>query len=134
MVAYSFKKRFVPLIESGAKAQTIRGTRARHARVGEPVQLFFGMRTKQCRKIIPDPVCTFVGKIKIDFMISQIGIWGPVVGETTSLTLLFGPALDPFAQADGFEDWADMRFFWRKEYGASVLFQGTLIKWEPRHG
>ena len=38
MVAYSFKQQFAPAILSGAKCQTIRADRKRHAREGEAVQ------------------------------------------------------------------------------------------------
>ena len=60
MVAYGFKKYFVPQIEDGSKTHTIRGQRRRHAHVDEPIQLYQGMRTKYCRKIIADPVCIAV--------------------------------------------------------------------------
>ena len=69
MVAYSFKKRFVPKIEDRSKSQTIRSERTgrtRHARPGERIQLYFGMRTKHCFKIIDDPVCKRVESITID--------------------------------------------------------------------
>ena len=52
MVAYSLKPRFIPPILSGAKRQTIRAiSRRRHAIPGETLQLYTGMRTKQCRLI-----------------------------------------------------------------------------------
>ncbi len=59
MVAYSFKQRFLDPIVSGTKTQTIRGNgKRRHARVGDSLQLYCGMRTKACMKIIADPICT----------------------------------------------------------------------------
>ena len=51
MVAYSFKKQFGPPILAGTKAQTIRADRKRHVRSGELVQLYTGMRTRQCRRL-----------------------------------------------------------------------------------
>ncbi len=67
MVAYSFDRRFVPAIVSGAKRQTIRAHRARHARPGETLQLYTGMRTRQCRKIVErDPVCTRIDEVLFD--------------------------------------------------------------------
>ena len=67
MVAYSFKRLFVPAIEAGTKRQTIRGPRKRHARVGEPVQLYQGMRTSHCRRIlVPDPICTAVRHVALE--------------------------------------------------------------------
>lgn len=53
MAAYNFKSQFVPKIESGEKTQTVRRIGKRvHAKPGQPVQLYTGMRTKKCRKII----------------------------------------------------------------------------------
>jgi hypothetical protein len=64
MVAYSFQKQFVPAIISGKKRQTIRAFgKRRHAYVGEPIQLYVGMRTKQCAKIIPDQICNFRNRV-----------------------------------------------------------------------
>ena len=61
MVAYNFKPQFVPLIETGAKQQTIRSPRKRHTQPGEAMQLYTGMRTKACRKLVtPDPLCISV--------------------------------------------------------------------------
>ena len=66
MVAYSFKKLFVPAIEAGRKRHTIRAERKRHARPGEAVQLYYAMRTRQCRKILdPDPICSNVQTISL---------------------------------------------------------------------
>lgn len=57
MVAYSFKSGFVPAIRARTKRQTIRLPRPRHARPGEMLQTYCGMRTKSCFRIIPDPRC-----------------------------------------------------------------------------
>ena len=52
MVAYSFNSRFEVAIREGWKTQTIRAGRKRHARPGEMLQLFCGMRTAHCRKAL----------------------------------------------------------------------------------
>ncbi|MGY0779836.1 S49 family peptidase [Azospirillum argentinense] len=85
MVAYSFRPRFIdpilaglepgPLLP-GMKRQTIRGASGgkRHARPGELVQLYTGMRTRQCRKlgegrcVAAEPVTLLVkaGKFKAE--------------------------------------------------------------------
>ena len=57
MVAYSFQPGFAAEIIAGRKTQTIRNPRKRHAMPGEHLQLFTGMRTRYCKKIIPDPLC-----------------------------------------------------------------------------
>ncbi|MGS4945196.1 ASCH domain-containing protein [Meridianimarinicoccus sp. RP-17] len=126
MVAYSFKQRFCDDIAAGRKRQTIRGHRKRHARVGEPVQLYFGMRTRACRKLIgPDPICTAVVPIKIG--VPQHG------GEPALVSLEGAPFRhvdDAFAIADGFWGWADFTLFWRDTHGAGN-FSGMLIEWAP---
>ena len=123
MVAYSFKKRFVPLIEAGLKRQTIRGERKRHARRGEPLQLYFGMRTAHCRKIIDDPICEAVW---------PISLWVPTKLEPC--TIRFGGAgryIDhDFAVRDGFESVEDFTRFWFDTHGPGT-FHGVVIGWGP---
>lgn len=124
MVAYSFNKRFVDPIVSGTKTQTIRGNgKRRHARVGEALQLYFGMRTKQCMKIIADPICELSVPITISVRPKGIkAIWAG--GEPVA-------DLETFARSDGFTDLADMFAYWLDNFGAGD-FQGTLIGWSHR--
>ena len=138
MVAYSFKASFAPPIATGTKRQTIRLPRKRHARPGEPVQLFTGMRTRHCRKIIPDPVCVGLDEVRLDLRaadtldpssfreaLSVNGI--PVLDE----------AADAYALGDGFAGVSSVRPFahmvrwWLFTHGP-VLFDGVAIRWEPR--
>jgi hypothetical protein len=51
MPAYSFKERFVPMVLDGSKPHTVRSRRKYPAKVGDPVSLFYGMRTKWCRRL-----------------------------------------------------------------------------------
>ena len=51
MVAYSFKARFAEPILAGTKLHTVRAPRKRDARPGEELQLYRGMRTRQCALI-----------------------------------------------------------------------------------
>lgn len=129
MVAYSFKKHFAPKIIDGSKPQTIRATRTGkvpHVRPGQALQLYTGMRTKQCRKI-GDAVCLSVEPIRISFtpkLSPQIMVQGPI------RRLYEGDQLEEFARRDGFEGWLDMVAFWRKEHGGDlVTFDGVLITW-----
>lgn len=131
MVAYSCKKRFAPAIAAYFKRHTIRGNRKRHARVGEDIQLYVGMRTKFCTKIIPDPVCTRVEPVRIEFTpketIARIWVADVEVSD-----------LDAFAIEDGFECAEDMARFWFAEHQKSKIdaplttFNGFLIGWEPK--
>ena len=124
MVAYSFKKQFADPIRFGMKTQTIRSKRTRHARPGEVLQLFTGMRTAHCLKICEDVRCTEVTEIEIIFdaegEIESIWSDGSVM-----------PDVDAFAVLDGFTDASEMAAFWRKENGTAPnsVFRGVLIEW-----
>ncbi|TIV45066.1 MAG: ASCH domain-containing protein [Mesorhizobium sp.] len=141
MVAYSFKAMFGHQVSSLTKRQTVRADRKRHARPGEPVQLYQGMRTIHCRKLVdPDPICSRVRSIEIavsDLMpvaIVSIAIEGiPLQREEIEL----------FCRADGFapscvrEFWLlgetareNMGSFWLHHHGIG-RFEGVLIEWEP---
>jgi hypothetical protein len=143
MVAYSYKARFVAPIAVGLgieiprwpnlvipaglkilpKRQTIRalGLR-RHARPGETLQLYYAMRTKQCRKI-GDARCTSTHSLTID-----------VRDHSMSTRLdgahISGGYLRDFAMSDGFAHAEDMLEFWKAEHGLGK-FEGVLIRWEP---
>lgn len=116
MVAYNFQARFADAVQSGVKRQTIRAPRTtRHAKAGEPIQLYTGLRTKQTRKLVtPDPVC----ELSTYCAIREDGITlgnHPVVN------------IDDFARADGFKDFEDMKAWFREAHG--LPFIGQLIKW-----
>lgn len=116
MSAYNFKEQFVVPIRSGRKRHTIRGDRKRHARPGEPMQLYTGQRTKQCMKIIPDPVCTKVEDIEIHEWTVRL-----------SGQILFADECEALAVADGFPSFAHMMHFWK----GRLPFKGKLIHWRP---
>lgn len=124
MVAYSFQRRFVPMIEAGYKHQTVRAERARHARPGETMQLYQGMRTRTCRKILPDPICTCVRPIHI---VIRAGLIERI--EVRGLSDLWKPDPDAFAISDGFESREDMSAFWAERHPSSADFVGVLIEW-----
>lgn len=144
MVAYSFKTYFAPQILDLSKTHTIRGHRRRHAHVGEPVQLFTGMRTRQCRKIIPDPVCVAVLPILI--MSSDLIEPGLAYIEIDGRPL-DSDEIEAFAVSDGFSPERlrglapkgmigttareTMGRFWAAENPGSS-FQGVIIRWEAR--
>ncbi|MBW8447294.1 MAG: hypothetical protein K0M49_16860 [Arenimonas sp.] len=143
MVAYGFKKFFAPQIEDGSKAHTIRGHRRRHAHVGEPVQLFTGMRTRHCVKIIADPICVAV--LPIVIMSSDLLSAGIAYIEIDGRPL-HRDEIEPFAISDGFDPARlvglapasligetareTMGRFWRSENPGS-RFEGVIIRWRP---
>lgn len=124
MVAYSFNPRFVEPIRQGVKTQTIRANgRRRHARPGELLQLYTGMRTQHCRRILPDVPCLMVMAIEIAFR----------QGEITRVRVDGIPCLDldAFAIRDGFADAVDMWSFWRDHHPETLEagFYGVVIEW-----
>lgn len=123
MVAYSFKKHFAEPIVAGRKRQTLRDDRKRHARVGETLQLYTGMRTKHCR-MIGTATCLAVSRIRLDFED------GRVESVETGLALTTLEELDAFAVYDGFPDWRALERFWRKEHpDVAAAWEGVRIQW-----
>ena len=122
MVAYSFKPRFVPLILSRAKTHTLRKERKRHARPGEEIQLFTGMRTRSCQRL-GTGICRGVLPIRLDFDHRRVEF-------TTSGHAITTPDdTDGFAVHDGFQGWRDMAAFWAKEHPTVTVWQGVMIQW-----
>jgi hypothetical protein len=74
MVAFNFQKRFAPMVEDGRKTHTIRDNH-RGAKSGVKLQLYYGMRTKQCRKL-KDVICR--GSYAITVTKNSIKILGGV--------------------------------------------------------
>ncbi len=121
MVAYSFQKQFAEPILAETKGGTIRAGRKRHARPGEELQLYTGMRTKYCR-LIARRTCLGVQPITLMLQLGQVWI-------DDRLVALGGVLLDTFAIFDGFGDWAALREFWRETHGSLKRFDGCHIRW-----
>jgi hypothetical protein len=117
MPAYSFKKRFVPPVLSGAKTKTIRRRSKKTAKPGDRLYLYFGLRTKWCEKL-GEANCTKVEEIIIDdfgVFIKGVKVVKPV-------------ELKELAVSDGFESFEDMMRFWREEH--MIPFLGDIIYWD----
>ena len=127
MVAYNFRQEFAGDVADLVKRQTIRADgKRRHARPGELLQLYTGMRTKGCRKLVlPDPPCKSTEPIAIDFNYYSEGEYG--ITATVSGKRLTDQELEALAQADGFENVDAMHWFFCTTH--RVPFRGTLIKW-----
>ena len=119
MVAYSFKAQFRAPILTGTKRQTIRADRKRHARPGEQVQLYTGMRTRGC-SLIGTAVCAIVLPVRVGVRDRFVAIGS---------NFILPDALDGFARDDGFADWLAMAAFWRAEHPDQHWFIGVLIAW-----
>lgn len=133
MVAYSFHAMFAPDIVARIKCQTIRRPRPRHAYPGERIQLYQGMRTRSCRKIIPDPVCIGIDALVLDMRSGAL-----------DLLEINDVAIDPgsqeaedFCRRDGFGaiKVSPVRHFatyWCRAYGPALHDNLVVIRWEDR--
>lgn len=130
MVAYSFKPQFEAPIVARTKCQTVRAHRARHAFPGEPIQIYTGMRTRNCRKLLtPDPICVDVRDVLIFFEPNTRHIIARI--DVAGVQLTLSQAYD-FARADGFGVGVfalrRMGTFWLETHG-SGMFEGVVIRW-----
>lgn len=127
MVAYSFNPRFVEPIRQGLKTQTIRahGLR-RHARPGELLQLYTGMRTQHCKRILPAVPCLAVMRVEISFAFTGDQLIDRIATDEVRVR-----DLDAFAIRDGFTDREDMSTFFREIHPTAPAkgFTGVLIEW-----
>lgn len=125
VVAYSFKPRFIDPILSGRKQQTIRAVgRRRHARGGDDLQLYTGMRTRACR-LIGRAVCIEAGRITLRFGRDTAAVLHGGLGDISLKP-------DLFAQQDGFSGWKELEAFWEIEHAAEFQagrFDGVMIVW-----
>lgn len=141
MVAYSFNKRFRdPILAGlepgpwvpGMKRHTIRLDRKRHARLGETVQLYTGMRTRQC-SLIGTATCNQVAPIHLYLSPADTGGRVSICVPEAPMIFTTPEQLDHFARCDGFADWPDLLSFWAKAHPETGLFVGVIINWEPPH-
>lgn len=124
MVAYNFQNRFAPDIRSGAKKNTIRAMRkgrSRHARPGEALQLYTGMRTSVCEKLIDDPTCLNVLPIEINQNCCKVFI--RLDGRE-----LRSDEAEELAIADGFKNVEELAAFFKETHG--LHFEGVSISWD----
>lgn len=126
MVAYSFNRMFVQPMITKRKIGTIRAERKRHARVGEEVQHYVGMRTRQC-ELVGRSTCIKVLPIWLDFPARQVHVASDP--ERTGVLEQIED-LDGFARGDGFDSWQQLERFWEASHPGKPHFYGRWIVWE----
>lgn len=136
MVAYSFQKQFAEAILEGRKLQTIRGERKRHARPGEEMQLYVGMRTRHCR-LLARRMCISVHTITISFAGRDcddgvVVTYGASARGIDNALLKLPDGKDALARRDGFSSWSQLKAFWRIHHPGIDRFEGVLISWAPQ--
>lgn len=125
MVAYSFQRRFETPIMAGTKRQTIRAVgKRRHARKGDELQLYVGMRTKAVR-LLKRELCKDVCDVAINFDAPSVLAGGMVLTARSEL--------DGFARMDGFSGWAEFIEFWSEEHfkrkAPEGVWSGVMVRW-----
>lgn len=122
MVAYNFMARFANSVEDGTKRQTIRAQGKRRPPFpGEQLQLYTGMRTRDCRLLRSAP-CLEVHPIAMELTSSRVRILlGDVIRE------LEPDEVSQLAKDDGFATAEEFFAYFTEAHGAT--FGGYLIKW-----
>lgn len=123
MPAYNFKIQFAPLVESGDKTCTIRAT-DKGAKIGDTAYLYYGQRTKQCRKL-GEGTIRAVWPIKI--WMSYLGVPIVEIKYPAGPIEYVGYHLDAVGKEDGFQTGDEMVYFFAKQHG--LPFNGFLHKW-----
>ncbi|MEM1370595.1 MAG: hypothetical protein AAGG72_00045 [Pseudomonadota bacterium] len=128
MPALNFQAQFADDVADGTKQQSIRAPRRDgrvHCKVGDTLKLYTGMRTKSCR-LLGEGRVTGVRDVRIE----GVEMW--LNGLRLPTHIYSRDQLEPtdneFAQADGFEDFMDMRDWFSEHHG--LPFEGVCIEWE----
>lgn len=126
MIVKMFQPRFAPLVESGAKIQTIRPTPKRMPRVGAEIscRVWEGKPYRSKQREILCATVRMVSLVRLagggiliaPYDPSRDPVWSPVAD------------LGAFARADGFASWDDMRSWFSDTHG--LPFSGLLIQWQ----
>ena len=93
MPALNFKRNFIPLVLDRSKPHTIRQERKYPIKVGDTLQLYYGLRTKSCVLIATAP-CVEIQKINIY----------PENKVLLDESWLDGAEIDLLARRDGFKN------------------------------
>lgn len=131
MPALNFKSRFADLVVTGAKIHTIRAWRKRPFKVGDPLMFYTGMRTKACRKLRANAVCTAASSIIITSGTRLVSIReGSRYTSRAGWWTLRDETVEQLARNDGFESVdAFFQFF---ATATDHFFCGQLIEWEAK--
>lgn len=135
MPAYSFKEQFCEPVETGSKTHTVRALRtgkSPHAMPGDTVYLYYGMRTKFCRKL-GEGTCTKVEKITVASQ--QIFLNGSALSLSDMNTFAWKDGFRPVGSSlkESGGSWRLMREFWVKTHPEILTtegWKGVVIHWK----
>lgn len=110
MPAFNFMPQFAKAIKSGEKTTTFRQTL--RAVEGDELQFYTGLRTKRAKKI-GHGTCIEILKT---YMSEESILFENIENENDSREIEDLDLLDEVARLDGFNDWRDMKEFFRDLY------------------
>ena len=127
MPALAYKSLLVSRVADGTKPHTIRGWRRRPFKVGDVLMHYTAMRTRDCRKIRPDTICSAAVPIEVNahhrYVILSPGSRFYPEGRLSDDNLL------ALAKRDGFPGLTSFWTFFIDTHGG--LLCGQLIEWNP---
>ncbi len=129
MPALNFKKEFAEKVADGSKTQTIRKPRKDgrpHAKAGDKIRLYTGLRTKQ-RRLLCEARVTSVRPVMLDRTSMTLG--GHEMRQGNGNQYFDPETFDgDFAIADGFGEYMEMAAWFDDTHG--LPFEGVVIQWE----
>ena len=118
------KRNFPEKILKGIKKHTIREDKTNRWKVGRTMQ-HYAMNPRNGGKQFAEGICTGVFKIEILPSRDMITVWSNI-HPLHSHNLYHIDVLNKFAVEDGFEDWKEMKEFFK------TYFSGVVIWWDPK--
>lgn len=114
-----FNPRFAPLVESGAKTQTVRPTPKRMPKPGDTISLrtWIGKPYRSKQRVLREATVERVREILIDDYVLRID--GSILHHLEE---------EEFARADGFLNVVEMTDWFRNTHG--LPFEGVVILWQ----
>lgn len=113
-MGFGFKKEFVLPIQARTKILTFRAIgKRRPPHLGERLYFWYGLRTKQAKKI-GEAVCEAVEEV---FLHEDRIEWPEKRKHAANIGPFGNGQLDVLAKMDGFESWESLIAFHRKENG-----------------
>lgn len=127
-----FKPRFAKLVKAGKKLQTIRPVPKRIPRRGDTLSLrmWRGKPYRSKQRVLLETKLDKIEVIRIDDkgIIKPPGDGSILAISGVKLCVLDGVLADRFAQDDGFQDWNEMRDWFKSEHG--LPFEGVALYWQ----
>lgn len=127
MPTLSYKSRFIFSVVEGFKPHSIRAWRKRPFRKGDTLMHYTAMRTKQCRKIRTDTICT--AAVKITIFAEKVSVRMGKGSHFYPPGWLNSHDLCLLTERDGFAEPEEFFKFFAEVHGRK--FRGQLIEWDP---